>query len=119
MNFDTMNTSRLTIEAIFKLRQWSAEHLPIGNSLIAYDLMLLISIHTYSKGRITVKQLFASLPHSATAVRYHYQRFVDEGWIEHCPDPKDKRIKNIQATEKFVEMINSYTQATNDILAIN
>jgi len=113
-----LSKQQLMVQAIVELRQWSAEHLPIDNSLIAYDLMLLLSIHTYANSRITVKQLFASLPHSATAVRHHYQRFVDEGWIEHWPDPKDKRIKNIQATQKFVEMINAYTQATNDIMTM-
>jgi len=118
MDYHALTKQQLMVEAIFKLRQWSAEHLPIDNSLIAYDLMLLLSIHAYSQGKITVKQLFASLPHSATAVRHHYQRFVDEGWIDHYPDPKDKRIKYIHTTEKFNTMLNAYTEATNNIMHI-
>jgi DNA-binding MarR family transcriptional regulator len=91
---------KLTIKAIFKLLQWSAEHLPIGNSLIAYDVILLISMHTYAIDRITAKQLFASLPHSASEVRHHFQRFVDVGWIELYPNPEDKRIKKYSGYAK-------------------
>ena len=109
----------LLIEAIFELRAWCSKHLPIENSLIAYDLLLLLSIHNYSNGHITVKQLFASLPYSYTAVRGHYQRYVNDGWIEHYPDIKDKRIKYVRPTEKFVEMINLYTGAAKKILMIN
>lgn len=110
--------SALMIEAIFKLRAWCHQHLPIENSLIAYDLLLLLSIHNYSNGHITVKHLFASLPYSYTAVRVHYQRYLNEGWIEHYPDTKDKRIKYIRPTSKFVEMINLYTAAANEIFII-
>jgi DNA-binding MarR family transcriptional regulator len=105
----------LMIEAIFKLRQWCQTNLPIENSLIAYDLILLLSIHNYSNGHITVKHLFASLPHSATAVRYHYQRFIDDKWIEHYPDTKDKRIKYVRPTEKFIAIINAYTEETESL----
>jgi DNA-binding MarR family transcriptional regulator len=112
-----MNTKNnaLMLEAIFRLRAWCQQHLPIENSFIAYDLLLLLSIHHYSNGRITVKQLFASLPYSYTAVRVHYQRYVNEGWIEHYPDATDKRIKYVQPTAKFIEKINLYTGAANDI----
>ncbi len=109
----------LVIEAIFELRVWCSKHLPIENSLIAYDLLLLLSIHNYSNSHITVKQLFASLPYSYTAVRGHYQRYVNDGWIEHYPDIKDKRIKYVRPTEKFVEMINLYTGTAKKILMIN
>ena len=106
------------IEAIFRLRAWCRQHLPIENSLIAYDLLLLLSIHNYSNGHITVKNLFASLPYSYTAVRVHYQRYVNEGWIEHYPDSKDKRIKYVRPTPKFIEMINLYTEAASEIFVI-
>jgi len=106
------------IEAIFRLRAWCRQHLPIENSLIAYDLLLLLSIHKYSNGHITVKHLFASLPYSYTAVRVHYQRYVNEGWIEHYADIKDKRIKYVRPTPKFVEMINLYTEAASEIFVI-
>jgi DNA-binding MarR family transcriptional regulator len=114
----TSKKHALMIEALFKLRAWCRQHLPIENSLIAYDLLLLLAIHNYSNGHITVKQLFASLPYSYTAVRVHYQRYLDEGWIEHYTDPSDKRIKYVRPTQKFIEMINLYTDAANEIFTI-
>lgn len=114
----TSKKHALIIEALFKLRAWCRQHLPIENSLIAYDLLLLLAIHNYSNGHITVKQLFASLPYSYTAVRVHYQRYLDEGWIEHYTDPSDKRIKYLRPTQKFIEMINLYSDAANEIFTI-
>lgn len=110
---------QLLLESIFKLRKWVQENLPIENSLIAYDIILLLSIHKYANGHITVKQLFASLPHSATAVRYHYKRFVEDGWIEHYSDLKDKRVKYIKPTEKFFNIIMHYAETTEKFFIIN
>jgi DNA-binding MarR family transcriptional regulator len=107
---------KVTIDAIFGLRQSLEKYLPIQNSLIAYDLILLLSIHNYSEGNITVKQLFNSLPHSATAVRYHYKRFIDEGWIENYMNPNDKRIKYVRPTSKLIQVVNFYTQETESLL---
>ena len=104
------------IEAILSLRQSFQKYLPIENSLIAYDLILLLSIHNYSKGHITVKQLFKSLPHSTTAIRSHYTRFINDGWIEVYSNLEDKRVKFVRPTQKFIEVINAYTQAAEPLL---
>lgn len=106
----------ILIEAILSLRQSFQKYLPIENSLIAYDLILLLSIHNYSKGHITVKQLFKSLPHSTTAIRYHYTRFINDGWIEVYSNLEDKRVKFVRPTQKFIEVINVYTQAAEPLL---
>ena len=67
-------THELMIGGIFALRSWCKEHLPIENSLIAYDLILILAINNYAKNDISIKELFASVPHSYTAVRGHYLR---------------------------------------------
>jgi DNA-binding MarR family transcriptional regulator len=108
----------ILMEAIFSLRQSLAKHLPIQNSLVAYDLILLLAIHNYARGHITVKQLFSSLPYSATAVRYHYSRFINDGWIENYKDSKDKRIKYVRPTLKLIEAVNSHTEDTEILLRI-
>ncbi len=112
------NNNYVIIEAIFNLHQWVKENLPIENSLIAYDLILLLSIHSYSNNKISVKNLFSSLPHSPTAIRYHYQRLINDGWIEHYLDAKDRRIKYVQPTTKFIETINVYNSQANKLLSI-
>lgn len=104
------------IEAILNLRESLTKNLPINNSLVAYDLILILSIHNFARGHITVKQLFNSIPHSVTAIRYHYKRFINDGWIENYADPKDKRIKYVRPTLKLIEAVNSYTQDTENLL---
>ena len=104
------------IESIFALRSWCKDNLPIENSLIAYDLILVLAINNYAKNNISIKELFASVPHSYTAVRGHYLRFVNDGWVEHYLDESDKRIKYVRPTTKLVKTMNEYAAVTQKIL---
>jgi len=104
------------IESIFALRSWCKDNLPIENSLIAYDLILILAINNYAENNISIKELFASVPHSYTAVRGHYLRFVNDGWVEHYLDESDKRIKYVRPTAKLIEIMNNYAAAAHKIL---
>ena len=104
------------IESIFALRSWCKDNLPIENSLIAYDLILVLAINNYAKNNISIKELFASVPHSYTAVRGHYLRFVNDGWVEHYLDESDKRIKYVRPTAKLVKTMSEYAAAAQKIL---
>jgi DNA-binding MarR family transcriptional regulator len=106
----------ILIESILSLRYALKKILPIENSLIAYDIILLLSIHNYAKGHITIKQLFLSLPYSSTAIRYHYQRFINDGWVENYLDPKDKRIKFVRPTQRLIDAVNAYTREAESSL---
>jgi len=109
-------THELMIGGIFALRSWCKDNLPIENSLIAYDLILIFAINNYAKNNISIKELFASVPHSYTAVRGHYLRFVNDSWVEHYLDESDKRIKYVRPTPKLVKTMNQYAEAANKIL---
>ena len=103
----------LVVDSIFSLRAWCRENLPIENSLIAYDIILILAIHDYSQSQITVKQLFSSVPYSYSAVRTHYQRLLTDDWIELCSDEKDRRIKFVRPTQKFFTAISKYAETIN------
>ena len=105
-----------TIENMFALRAWCRDNLPTENSLIAYDLILVLAVNNYAKNNISIKELFASVPHSYTAVRGHYLRFVKDGWVEHYLDESDKRIKYVGPTPKLVKTMNDYAAAANKLL---
>ena len=109
-------THELMIESIFALRSWCKDNLPTENSFIAYDLILVLAINNYAKNNISIKELFASVPHSYTAVRGHYLRFVNDGWVEHYLDESDKRIKYVRPTAKLVKTMNDYAAAAHKIL---
>ena len=61
-------THELMIESIFALRSWCKDNLPIENSLIAYDLILVLAINNYAKNNISIKELFASVPHELLSI---------------------------------------------------
>lgn len=104
------------ISKLFLLRGCDKGLLPIANSLVAYDLLLQISIAYKTNERITVKSLFSSLPHSYTAIRHHYKRLLKEEWIEHRSHDVDARVKYIEPTEKLIKVISCFTQYADSVL---
>lgn len=111
-----MGQEASVIRYMVALRNCGKETLPMSDSLIAYDLILFIAI-TFSEERpLTVKQLFTSLPHSYTALRHHYNRLLEDGYVVHKPDNGDKRIKYIEPTEKFIASVTKYAKTAKAIL---
>lgn len=106
------------IEQHIQLRKWIYLNLPIEDSFIAYDLLLMIASAFTNSQQLTVKQLFSSLPHSYSAIRAHYIRLIDRGLIEHDHHPEDKRVKYVKPSQKLVELFFDFEKATNEILKI-
>jgi hypothetical protein len=104
------------IKYMVALRNCGKENLPMSDSLIAYDLILFIAVTYGEQQPITIKQLFSSLPHSYTAVRYHYNRLLNDGYVIHKHDEYDKRVKYIQPTEKFLSSVVNYANNAKAIL---
>ncbi len=98
------------IEYAQAIRTWCKENLPFDESVVAYDLLILLAIKFAKNERVSVKQIFVLLPHSYTAVRQHYMRLIKDGWIECVGDGEDKRIKYIVPTKKFTDTINQYAK---------
>ncbi len=88
----------------------------MSDTLIAYDLILFMAITFAEKKPITPKQLFASLPHSYSALRHHYNRLLDDGYVIHKSGVLDKRVKYIEPTEKFLSSVVNYANKAKVIL---
>jgi DNA-binding MarR family transcriptional regulator len=74
--------------------------LPAHQSLLVYDLLLLIA-HEQSHGRKTMmKNVFVSLPHSATGIRRHLRGLLRDKWLSLSLDPQDRRIRHLVLTDK-------------------
>ena len=52
---------------------------------------------------LTVKRLFATLPYSSTGVRYHFERLLNDGWLELDDGINDKRIKIVKPSPKLID----------------
>lgn len=83
----------------------SAEFLPLDNSFIPFDLLLRIGIAHFENNNLTVKSLFAGLPHSEMGIRYHFCRLLAKGWIEVHPSTSDRRSKLVIPTSKLLDQL--------------
>lgn len=106
-----MNDNALDmLEKVQAVRNWGKENLPLYESVIANDLIIFLAIEFVKGKPLTVKRLFASLPYSYTAVRQHYKKLFKDGWVEHVSDDRDRRIKYIKPSERFINVIDAYVQ---------
>ena len=96
------------LEKVQAVRSWGKENLPLYESVIANDLIIFFAIEFVRGKPLTVKRLFASLPYSYTAIRQHYKKLFEDGWVLHVSDENDKRIKYIKPSEKFIAVIDAY-----------
>lgn len=98
------------LEALVHIRQWRRSYLSSYESPVAYDLIIYLALQFASGRKLTVKQLFASLPHSYTAVRQHYKQLLSDGLIRCVPCEKDGRIKYIEPSNDFLSLVDAYAQ---------
>jgi hypothetical protein len=104
-----------TVAKLISARDICFKLLPIGQSFIAYDILLLV-IHSHiSKQNLTLKNLFASIPYSVMGARHHLRRLVGDGWIELVVDNKDNRVKICRPTEKLCIRIDLLFEELKDI----
>ncbi len=111
-----------TLDALCKvhrIRKWGKDNLPFYESVIANDLVIFLGIEFFSGRSLTVKRLFTSLPYSYTAIRQHYKKLFEDGWVTHSSDPKDLRIKYIHPSQKFTDVINLYVDELENIFHNN
>lgn len=100
-------------QALTKIRavgSWSKKNLPLYESAIANDLVIFLAIEFTSNRALAVKRLFTSLPYSYTAIRQHYKKLFEDGWVRHVVDEKDRRIRYIKPTDKFTKVIADFVQ---------
>lgn len=83
------------------LRELTSKNLPIGHSFIPYDILLAVMEAYIANNPLSVKALFAILPYSDMGLRYHLRRLIASEWVQLVPSPKDKRSKDLMATNKL------------------
>ena len=108
-----------TIRYMQEIRQCSKEYLPMSDSLIAYDLILYIAITHNEQQPITIKQLFSCCSHSYTAIRTHYNRLLNNGYLIHKTAANDKRVKYVEPTEKLIQSTINFANKVSLILEIS
>ncbi len=88
---------------LFHLRQRISKRLPIGNSLLPLDILVVVMMGFSDSEALTVKRLFATVPYSNTGLRYHLERLLNDGWLEFDTGITDKRIKIVRPSPKLID----------------
>lgn len=88
-------------ELLKKANGLTAAHLPLGGSLVAYELLLNLYLHHARGEQVTIKTLFAGIPYSDMGIRYHLRKLIADGWLELKPADHDKRTRLCVPTEQF------------------
>lgn len=83
----------------------SARHLPIDNSFIPFDLLFKVGLAYIDNDQLTLKSLFAGLPHSEMGMRYHLRRLLVGGWVELHSSDADRRSKLIRPSQKLLDQL--------------
>lgn len=84
-----------------KANSLSAQHLPLGGSLVAYELLLNLYLHHSRGEQVTIKALFAGIPYSDMGIRYHLRKLISDGWLELQTAQHDKRTRICVPTAQF------------------
>jgi hypothetical protein len=94
--------TRNALQVAIKVRNKSAELLPLDNSLIPFDLLFKIGLAHADNQDLTLKSLFSGLPHSEMGMRYHFRRLLLNGWIEVYQSKNDRRSKLVLPAKKLL-----------------
>lgn len=102
------NVAKNITYLLSQIRQLSHAHLPVSHSFIPYDILLTILSYKLSYQPPSIKALFASLKHSDSGIRYHFERLKDMGWIELLPSKQDSRVKLCVINKNYEARVNKY-----------
>lgn len=98
------------------LRVIARETLPAHQSLLVYDLLLLVAYEQSHGRRTMMKNIFMSLPHSATGIRRHLRILLKDKWLLIAPDQQDRRVRYLRLTEKGIQALLEYAKHSSLVI---
>jgi hypothetical protein len=116
MSLSNRQSCALVTSALLAVREWEKKNLPSSESILAFEIFILIAHHTVSEKPLTLHQLFYSVDFSETGVRKQLAKLIDGGWCCIVGGSQDKRLKHVVAEAKMLEVLDSYTLQICDLL---
>jgi predicted transcriptional regulator len=95
-----------SIHRLMELRSVLDQNLYPGHTLITYDLILdILRAHLEGKS-LSIKELCAESIKSTLNTRRHLNLLRDGGWVEFSNGIHDKRLRQVTATEKLIQLVD-------------
>lgn len=96
------NRNLLLVGILNQANNISAAALPLGGSIIAYEILLKVYLCQLQNQTTPLKSLFAIIPYSQMGIRFHLRKLLDDGWIQLTSSDQDRRTKICIPTEKLM-----------------
>ncbi len=90
--------------ALVAVQHWVRCNLPVEQSALAYDLILLVIDRTLTDSPLTLKELFHSLPYSETGVRKQLTRLIKTGQMRIEVFRQDGRVRHVVAEPCLIKL---------------
>ena len=107
-----------SVEIHIALSRVATLHLPINEqspSRIRFQILLQLAKAEFSSVPMSVKSLFASIPHSDTGIRKHFDELLDEGWVVLDNHKDDRRIRYVKPSDQLVVCFKGWLVGCNKI----
>ncbi len=83
-------------------------------SPMSREILLLLAS---GGGSYELRRLYKQIDATHTAVRLHVQSLMEDGYVELCQHPTNRRCKIVQLTDKGQQLMKDYEAALRPILA--
>ena len=91
--------ARKVAEQLLAIRSWERRNLPLANSLMAAEMLYLITSRN-SDSPIRVKDLYLALGYSEARIRQILHALADDGWLMINRHGDDGRMRSLLPTER-------------------
>lgn len=113
-------TSQKVLEILINLNQWEWSNVPALQSVIGRHVYFSIATELLSQtqpaGVRSLKQVFNHPSYTDRAIRLKLREMEKIGLIKSECSGKDKRVRFLVPTEKFIALVASHTQFCKHLL---
>lgn len=90
------------------IRVWTNANLPLYGTYIGYDLAIQILESCDKTHRLSLKEIYHSLPHSEPQLRRKLRAFEKDGWVRLLKNIHDQRNCHVEPSEKMLDAYDKY-----------